>query len=437
MKIILTDLILRREVGAGRKPGAVRKELSDGMAVGLFARIEPGGSLFWCMRYTVKGGARRFEMEPGATMTLADARAWATQRRALARSGVDPVAQDEKAKRREDEAKLQAEVEAHEAEQRGRTVADFFEGFDYVDKDGNDGRERGYLARHVSGLKKARQTEQLWRKHILPLLGSKEARDLSRGDVAEALETLRERGLRGQVNRAQAAVTHFLGWMVDMGSLETNVAAGMRRRVKEMKRRRVLDDDELKAIWLASDNLSTIAQSFLRVLILTGQRRDDVRLMQWGEIGKEGRWVIPAERYKVRRDHEVILPSQARDIVFTRRDDDPVFVFASRHREKPYNGTRSLKSQLNRFLPGLPHWQLHDIRRTVRTGLASLGVGEEIAERILGHSRGDMVEVYNQHAYREEKAGALQAWSDRVERLIFFPRKVVAMADHRKAGGDA
>jgi integrase len=425
MRPPLTDPVLKRAISDSRKPGASRLEISDGGAVGLFVRVEPttkGGPAryFWCVRYVVKGGRRRLEIKPGESMKHVEARAWASSRRMMARSGVDPVEKDKRVAREALAKEADAIVAAHESEMEARTVVCFFEGFEC---------ERGYLARHISLLAQSRQTEQLWRNHILPAIGSTSVRSLSRGDVAEALEKMRDKGLTGQVNRAQSAISHFLGWLVDLGKLDTNVAMGMRRRVKERSRKRVLDDGELRSLWLASDKLSPIASAFIRLLILTGQRRDDVRLMAWSELGNDGLWTIPAERYKIRQEHDLVLSRQAVVLVEDRRGDGGPYVLSGRGEGKPFNGARSVKAQLDSHLPDdMAAWVLHDIRRTVRTGMAALGVREEIAERAIGHVQGAMVETYNRHRYLEEKRKAFQAWADHLERLVSEPDNVLSFA---------
>ncbi|MBL6599213.1 MAG: DUF4102 domain-containing protein, partial [Alphaproteobacteria bacterium] len=185
MKPPLTDPVLKRAISDSRKSGASRQEISDGGAVGLFVRVEPtakGGPAryFWCVRYVVKGGRRRLEIKPGESMKHVEARAWASSRRMMARSGVDPVEQDDIASREAAANEADAIAAALASEIEARTVGCFFDGFDQSGNGDEAERERGYLERHISTLAKARQTEQLWRNHILPAIGSISVRSLTR-----------------------------------------------------------------------------------------------------------------------------------------------------------------------------------------------------------------------------------------------------------------
>jgi integrase len=223
-------------------------------------------------------------------------------------------------------------------------------------------------------------------------------------------------GLRAQVNRVRSQVVAALNWAVEHEYLDANPAAAVKRRKIEGSRERVLSDDELRAIWRAADALSEPSRSLVMAWILTGQRRDEVRCMMWSEIDL-GRalWSLPAARNKGKRDHEIPLAPAMLALLGDRpRPGKPVFTSDGR---KPYAGQKRLKTILDRE-SGVTGWTLHDVRRTVSTGLAALHVPQDTIDRVLNHAKGNLAGTYNRHQYLHEKRRALEAWAERVAFIV-------------------
>jgi integrase len=184
-----------------------------------------------------------------------------------------------------------------------------------------------------------------------------------------------------------------------------------------VKRERVLCDDELAALWRATASAGPF-RGIVRLLILTGQRREEVAGMTWAELsGDFSTWTIPASRAKNGATHLVPLSAPAQDLL----REAPRFgelVFPGLR--GPFNGWSKAKAALD-AKSGVTNWRLHDLRRTMATGLQRLGVRLEVTEQVLNHvsgSRAGIVGVYQRHDFVLEKRAALEAWGEHVEAIV-------------------
>ena len=190
----------------------------------------------------------------------------------------------------------------------------------------------------------------------------------------------------------------------------------------------MLSDDELVAVWLATAGPGAY-HAIVRLLILTGQRREEVAGMIWGEIAPgRSTWSIPATRTKNGVAHILPLSPQARatiksahrvatDAAAGKASTEPEFVF--RGRVGAFNGFSKAKTTLDEA-SGIVGWGLHDLRRTTATGLQKLGVRLEVTEAVLNHvsgGRAGIVGIYQRHEWAEEKR-ALNAWGEHVAAIV-------------------
>ena len=166
-----------------------------------------------------------------------------------------------------------------------------------------------------------------------------------------------------------------------------------------------MTDDELRRVWQAAEGLGPLNGAVVRLLVLTGQRRNEVAHMQWGEIDLEKRlWTLPRERVKNDRRHEVPLSSQAVTIIQALPRISDRFVFST-NAESPVNDFGKNKDRLDE-LSGVSDWVLHDLRRTVASGMARLGISLAVIEKVLNHVSGSfagIVGVYQRHEFADEK----------------------------------
>jgi integrase len=217
---------------------------------------------------------------------------------------------------------------------------------------------------------------------------------------------------------------------------ESFVVPVVKRRTKpsDRERTRVLDDDEIRILWRALDEMSGEVNRFVRVLLLTGQRRIEVAGMHPSEI-KNDVWTIPVARFKGKRNHVVPLSPKVQELIAGQTG----FVFSRDGGQSPISSFGRLKAELDAKITEirggpLPKWTLHDLRRTARSLMSDLTT-PDIAERVIGHKLDGIRAVYDQNAYLKQKTEALQALADRIERILKPDATVVPFVGRSRAGG--
>jgi integrase len=209
----------------------------------------------------------------------------------------------------------------------------------------------------------------------------------------------------------------MFNWAIREGYDITNPVIGTNRPATSKGRERVLTDDELRVIWRGCDDRDY--GRIVRLLVLTGQRREEVGGMCWSEIVGD-RWVIPGPRTKNHREHTLPLSASALALLPDRRQGRD-FIFGDGPR-RGYSGWSKSKARLDEQIGDLPHWTVHDIRRTVATGMADkLGVLPHVIEAVLNHvsgHRAGVAGIYNRARYAAEMREALERWAREVSRIV-------------------
>jgi integrase len=190
----------------------------------------------------------------------------------------------------------------------------------------------------------------------------------------------------------------------------------------ERSRDRVLSDPELRAVWLAADEFGGSFGALVKLLMLTGQRRDEVAGMLWAEIDTEARlWSLARERVKNDSSHDVPLSKPAIEILEALPRIGSRFVLTTNGKSPSSNYGKN-KRRLDALLPSdLSPWRLHDIRRSAASGMARIGIQLPVIEKILNHKSGSfagIVSVYQKHTFSDEKRDALESWGAYLSRLI-------------------
>ena len=253
--------------------------------------------------------------------------------------------------------------------------------------------------------------------HVLPRWGKREAASITRRDVLDLMDALVDGGLPIGANRVLAAVRKMFGWAVERDILPTSPVVNVRAPGKETERDRVLTDEELKKVWEAAERKGGVSGAFLKTLILTAQRRDEVSSMRWADLDLEARvWTLPREATKGDRSHEVPL-SPAVIEVLTALPRTGAYVFSSTRGERPISGYSKIKVAADK-LAGFDDWRLHDLRRTAGTGMARGGIATSTISRVLNHKEGGVTKIYNRYGYLDEKRHALETWARKVESLV-------------------
>lgn len=258
------------------------------------------------------------------------------------------------------------------------------------------------------------ETQRFLQKHWKPLHRLALA-SISRATVAAQLRVIgRDHGLVS-ADRARAALSAFFTWAMGEGLAEANPVIGTNKAAGEIKARdRVLTDKELATVW--NGVLENDYGCIVRLLILTGCRRDEIGSLRWSEINKEARLIVlPGERTKNGRTHEVPLSKVALEIIGSiphRVNRD--FVFGEG--KGGFSGWSKAKAALDAQL-GLKPWRLHDLRRTASTRMGDVGIQPHIIEAVINHVSGHkagVAGVYNRSTYANEKRAALDALSNYV-----------------------
>jgi len=200
----------------------------------------------------------------------------------------------------------------------------------------------------------------------------------------------------------------------------TIISRGMSRYgIAEHARKRILTDDEIRAVWTAA---SGPFGGIVKMALVTAQRLDKVVTAKREHI-VDGVWAIETEEREKGNATELVLPEMALDVIAAQ----PVFVsspyvFAGRG-TAPFSSFSHAKKALDKA-SGVSDWTLHDLRRTARSLMSRAGVSSDHAERVLGHAIGGVEGVYDRHQYKEEKRIALAKLAALIDGIL-NPRKNV------------
>ncbi len=424
------------------KPRDAIWELKDDGLTGGYVQVWPSGSLSYLLRYRFKGANRkltigRFDADAGG---LARVRKAAREALNLRHEGVDPSARKQEAKAAERAALQATKTKRGEALE----VAP-----DQVEKVVNE-----FLEHHVRHLRDHAEMTRVLKKEIL---GRWRDRRLSEITSAEVRAMHREVGERAPVgaNRALSKFKRLCNWAIEQEIIATSPADKVRAAAHaEQTRERALDDRELALVWKAAERVGGAYSGIIQVLILTGQRRGEVAGMTWDEVDlARGVWTIPAARSKNGNAHIVALTDPVLAILnalprFARAKDAPDCVWGMRPIAR--GGMAARKQRLDEALLAImreqdpkagpmPDFVVHDLRRSVATGMQRLGVQLPIIEKCLNHVGGSfsgIVGVYQRHAFADETRDAFTRWAAHVEGLVGGDsgagRNVIALAARGK-----
>jgi integrase len=375
------------------KPGKARKEIPDARMPGLYLVLQPSGTRSWAVRYRSGGRPRKHTLGSYPAIDLKTARDLASKALRAAAEGRDP----------------------------GREKAnDRAAGLDTVEAITGQ-----FIKRHCSSKNRpstATGTERLLRQYVLPRWGARLARDITRRDVIDLLDDIVDAGKPIAANRVLAAARKMFNWCVERDILQATPFAGVKPPTDEQSRDRVLEDSELRAVWMAADQVGGPFGALVKLLVLTGQRRDEVARMQWSEINLETRlWLLPPERVKNNLAHEIPLSAPAIAVLEALPRIGDRFVLTTSG-EAPSSNYAKNKRRLDALLPSdmLP-WRLHDVRRSVASSMARLGVSLPVVEKCLNHISGTfsgIVSVYQKHTFSDEKRAAFDTWGSFVADLV-------------------
>jgi integrase len=358
----------------------------DDDIAGFGLRLREGGSRTWVYQYRIGKKQRRMVLGSAKSVPLSLARKNASDLEAKVRLGGDPAMNKETAR-----------IEV------GNTFAVLADQF-------LEARKRSWRTRTYEEVKRYLIKDA---KSLHPF----SITAIAQRNVANLLSDIAKEKGDVTANRVRSSLCAFFGWIIREGVRlpEGNVASYTNKR-EESSRDRVLTDGELGLIWNAC--LDDDYGAILKLLMLTGQRANEIAQLRWNEVHDQ-QIVLPAERTKNARSHVIPLSETAKGILPWFRKGDRKFVFG--RDDTGFSGWGKAKEKLEARVAEaekpLEHWTVHDLRRTVATRMAELGVQPHIIEAVLNHvsgHKGGVAGIYNRATYDKEKRDALNLWAEHV-----------------------
>ena len=414
--------IAKRAIDALQPGGSI----FDTEVRGFVARRLQSGAVTYGFRYRTAGRRVWLALGLHGSITPDQARDLAKKRAGEVADDRDPAAERETARATSE-----------------NTVNKVFDEFiiRYVRKQGSEGE----------GLRTADVIERTIERLVRPRIGDRSIYDLGRRDIVELLDGVEDASGPVMADRTLAHLRKCFNWYAARDDRFTPpIIRGMARtKPKERARTRILDDQEIRDVFRALDELHAEQSTrmpacypgFVRALLLTAQRRSDVSGMRSEELATvdAGKiWVISPERFKTGVEQVIPVTEQFDRLIGDRRG----FIFSSDSGKHAFRGYSKAKATLDDKIAELrkrdgrkgatAHWTHHDLRRTARSLMSRAGVSSDVAERVLGHAIPGVRGVYDRHDFLAEKTSALQKLAALVERILDPGAAVVAFPTKAK-----
>ena len=378
---------------------------------GLYFVVPKSGSAYWMVRYTSNKKRKEMTLGKYSDLSLKDARFEAASKMKQLREGLDPLL-----------AKKRAEQESI------KTVDDLFE---------------DWYPTLEARLKHPKIPKRIYTKDIAPHIGEFKIDQVTARDIRTTIEDIKGSGRLAIANDALGYCKQLFNHGIKLDLLAYNPAAAFTFKDAggvEKSRERALSEDELKQFFATAKkhNDSFSRENYLACLLLVclGVRKSELCEAKWDEFDLESEvWNLPAERSKTNVGFTIPLAPE----VLTWLEELKVrafgseYVFPSRRTsKKPHMGADTLnraitklfgheagkKKQPPNLMGDMPHFTVHDLRRTCRTLLAQQGTLGHIAERCLNHKLKGVEGIYNKHDYLEERKEALESLSSKINKLV-------------------
>ncbi|MER9965576.1 integrase arm-type DNA-binding domain-containing protein [Mesorhizobium sp. M0060] len=395
------------------KPTDKRQEIPDGGLPGLYLIVQPSGKMSWAVRYRFGGKMLKYTIGSYPAFGLADARKEAGKILRAASEGRDPQAEKKQAKTAQ------------------ATGDDLFENV-----------IAEFIKRHVKKKNRdstAKDQQRFIDNELLPRWKGRRIGAITKRDVNAMLNEVVDRGAPQSANRVLALVRKFFNWCVGTEWLDASPCTGIPTPAPITKRKRVLSPDEIRLVWKGAEAIGWPFGPLTQLLLLTGQRREEVAGASWREFdldAKQPAWTIPEQRAKNGNSNIVALAPAALavlaslpriggkgDLVLTTNGETSISGYSrgKRRLDEAMLAAARKEAEERGDDPGkvaIPEWTLHDLRRTLATRGGDLGVLPHTIEAILNHARVGVSAHYNHARYEAEKRAALIRWAAYVERLV-------------------
>ncbi|MDJ0971870.1 MAG: integrase arm-type DNA-binding domain-containing protein [Kiloniellales bacterium] len=381
----LTDAI----VAEAEPPAAGRLELWDAELPGFGLRITPAGQRSWQVMYRIDGRKRRLTLGSFPALPLKFARDAARATLKEVAKGNDPAAQ---------RASLRSGA---------LTFARFAE---------------AYIERYAKREKRTWQADaRMIEADLLPAWGPRAIDDIRRRDVIEMVERVCARGHPYAANRRLALLRKMFAWGVEVDMVPATPVVGVTPPGREARRQRVLDEAEIAALWRAWNNMAWPFGPLFKLLLLTGQRRNQVASLRLADIGfAQQIWTVPEESGRPGSGHEIPLSTFALEIATSVPRTASDYVFPARGQPDRHASGFSKAAQRASRLSGVADWRTEDLRRTMADGMVRLGTPAPVVRNILDRAARTTVggvEVGDDRSAFEDMRAALEAWGERVREI--------------------
>jgi integrase len=412
---MVEKLRLTKRVVDALTPGPAERIAFDRDLPGFGLKITPSGRKIFLFQYRFPPGrmgrTRRVTLgEYGQAITPDQARSTAMRLKGKVANNFDPFEEDRRAH--------QDAIKKHTEEKRAteRTVAAI---------------SAFYIERHVKPRNRSwAEYERLLKRYILPEIGGLQIDRVRRADVVGLLDEIEAKRSSQTADAVLRVLRAMFNWHAvrDEDFVNPIIRGMTRSSARFTARDRILTDHELRAVWSVLLETPYPFGPLFRMLLLTGQRRDEVASMRWDDLQGD-LWIIPKERYKSARENVTPLTPSVLSLLKEFPRTGP-YVFTTTG-STPVSGFSKAKRALDER-SGTANWRLHDLRRTARSLMSRAGISRDIAERVLGHAVAGIVGVYDRHDYLAEKRNVLRKLESLVHEIARqAPNKCGAVANVR------
>jgi integrase len=261
----------------------------------------------------------------------------------------------------------------------------------------------------------------MFENHVRPAVGTIPIHKLTRDDLNQMMKAIAKDAGPVARDRTISNLNKCFNWFeIEDANFRNPIVKGMRGNSSKA-RERTLSDEEIRTLWkaLEHEDVPDTFASLVRVLLFTGQRRTDVAGLHDREIDGDV-WTIPASRYKNQSAQFVHLTAQVREMLPATQG----YIFGARtNGRSAFSGFSKGKAELDKAIAKhskkpMPHWTLHDLRRTARSLMSRVGVRPDIAEIVVGHKLQGVRAVYDRYTYAEERKDALERLAGLLSNII-------------------
>jgi integrase len=373
---MLTDPFIKNE-----KPQAERVEYADQKIGGLYLIVQPSGHKSWAVRYRMGRHSRKYTLGPYPRLGLAAARTAAGRALEAVELGSDPAI----ARRNDDndDGSVGFQIESYRQRHAGRARP----------------------ATHMYVTRVLDQAAAAWAGRPL--------RSIVKRDIVKLMDEAADRGPAAEIT-THKVLRAFFHWVEGR---EENYESPMRTIPapgKDTIRQRTLDDSEIVAVWRNADSAGGGVGALVKLLLLTGCRRSEITKLERSEIKANS---IELDGKRTKNGEPLSVPlTDAMRAVLAKLPKTGRFVLNGA--DAPMTGQRNNFREL--INPDIPHWRLHDLRRSVASGMARLQIPVPVIEKCLNHksgSFGGIVATYQTYDFRKEVREAYEKWNAHIKEI--------------------